>query len=369
MMPGEVRHVLMTGDAVGGVWTYALDLCRALARDQIRVTLATMGPRPSRNQLAAARLIPGLDVVASDFQLEWMDDPWADVAAAGDWLLGLEQRIAADLVHLNGFAQAALPFRAPVLVVGHSCLSSWAEAIPGAIDPMKLATYRRHVRGGLQRADAVAAPSAVMLAALQDHYGPLPRTAVIPNGRCRAAFAPAAKEPFVLSAGRLWDRAKNIEAVAAVAGDLPWPVFVAGDGGAAAGDPPAQLHALGHLDQGAMAAWLGRAPIFALPARYEPFGLLAVEAALSGCALVLGDIPSQREVWGDGADYVDPEDHDALRLALCRLIESPQRETRADAARIRAQAYSAEAMATAYRALYAELRLGSNRHAGVTCTS
>ncbi len=32
-----------------------------------------------------------------------------------------------------------------------------------------------------------------------------------------------------------------------------------------------------------------------LPARYEPFGLSVLEAALSGCALVLGDIPSLRE--------------------------------------------------------------------------
>jgi glycogen(starch) synthase len=368
MMPGEIGHVLMTADAVGGVWTYALDLCRALAADRIQVTLATMGPRPSCDQLAAAQSIPGLEIVSGDFQLEWMDDPWADVAAAGDWLLDLEQRTAPDLLHLNGFAHAALPFLSPVLVVGHSCLSSWADAVPDAIDPRKIAAYRLHVRRGLQGADWVVAPSAAMLAALQDHYGPLPRTAVIPNGRCGTPFAPAAKEPFVLTAGRVWDRAKNIEAVAAVADRLPWPVFVAGDGQTAAGLGP-NLHALGHLDQPMMAAWLGRASIFALPARYEPFGLLPLEAALSGCALVLGDIPSQREIWGGAADYVDPDDHEALRLMLLRQIESPDRKARAQAARTRAQAYSVEGMTAAYRALYTDMCREPKPHTGVTCVS
>ena len=37
------------------------------------------------------------------------------------------------------------------------------------------------------------------------------------------------KQPFALSMGRLWDEAKNMEALAAVARDLPWPVEVAGD--------------------------------------------------------------------------------------------------------------------------------------------
>jgi glycosyltransferase involved in cell wall biosynthesis len=366
-MPGNIRHVLMTADAVGGVWTYALDLCRALAADRIRVTLATMGPRPNRDQLAAAHSIPGLEIVCGDYQLEWMDDPWADVAAAGDWLLELEQRTAPDLVHINGFAHAALPFLAPVLVAGHSCLASWADAVPGAIDPRKIAAYCRHVRRGLQGADFVVAPSAVMLAALQHHYGPLPRTGVIPNGRCHAVLAPAAKEAFVLTAGRLWDRAKNIEAVAAVARHVPWPIFVAGEG-AADGIGP-HLHGLGRLDEAAIAGWLSRASIFVLPARYEPFGLLPLEAALSGCALLLGDIPSLREVWGDAADYVDPDDRDALRLALIRLIESPQREARAHAAWTRAQAYSVEGMAAAYRALYTDIRQVADRSAGVTCVS
>ena len=44
--------VLMTADAVGGVWHYALALCAALP--EIRFVLAVMGPMPSAAQRDAA---------------------------------------------------------------------------------------------------------------------------------------------------------------------------------------------------------------------------------------------------------------------------------------------------------------------------
>jgi glycosyltransferase involved in cell wall biosynthesis len=348
-MRAEIAHVLMTADAVGGVWTYALDLARVLAAHGTQVTIATMGPLPTGDQLAAVRGVPGIEVVTSTFQLEWADDPWEDVAAAGDWLLGLEARLAPDIVHLNGYAHGALPFRAPVVVVGHSCVLSWARAVPRALSAGMVERYRAHVSPGIRGADHVAAPSAAMLAELRRHYGPLGRTSVIPNGRAAGQFSPGRKEPFVFTAGRLWDPAKNVEAVAAVAARLPWPVAMAGDGG------PAHLgvRMLGRLPQHELAAWLGRASIFALPARYEPFGLLPLEAALSGCALVLGDIASLREVWGDAADYVRPGDHEELTRTLRTLMASPSHlQERARRARERAMRYSVDRMGDAYLRLY-----------------
>lgn len=44
-------RVLMTTDAIGGVWGYALELARALG-DRAEILLATMGPAPSADQLA-----------------------------------------------------------------------------------------------------------------------------------------------------------------------------------------------------------------------------------------------------------------------------------------------------------------------------
>src|SRR5947199_10772941 len=87
------RHTLMTADTVGGVWTYALELAQALAPHGVEITLATMGPRANARQKEHADRIPNLTLVESDFKLEWMDEPWRDVAEAGEWLLDLEQLV------------------------------------------------------------------------------------------------------------------------------------------------------------------------------------------------------------------------------------------------------------------------------------
>jgi glycosyltransferase involved in cell wall biosynthesis len=101
---------------------------------------------------------------------------------------------------------------------------------------------------------------------------------------------------------------------------------------------------------------MGRAALYALPARYEPFGLSVLEAALAGCALVLGDIPSLREVWGDAALFVAPEDRDGLAGALEWLMSRPaERERLAARARERALTFSPRRMARAYLHLYATL--------------
>jgi glycogen synthase len=277
-----------------------------------------------------------------------MDDPWVDVERAGQWLLDLEARVKTILVHLNGFAHGTLPWRAPVVVAGHSCVASWAEAVGEPIDPARLDRYRAAAGAGLRAADWVVAPSGAMLDSLRRHYGPLPRASVIWNGRDRSRFPPRAKEPFIVTAGRLWDRAKNVEAVNAVAPALRWPVVVAGDGGEAA-----HTRHVGRLSEAELAMWLGRASIFVLPARYEPFGLLPLEAALAGCALVLGDIASLREVWGDAADYVAPDDAEGLRVAIDALIVAPDtRKARAAAARARALQLTPARMAAEHARVY-----------------
>ncbi len=354
---GGVRRVLMTADTVGGVWTYALELTRPLVARGLHVTVATMGDplRPDQREQAAA--IPGLRVADGAFRLEWMADPWDDVARAGDWLLALAERDAPDVVHLNGYAHAALPWRVPRVVVAHSCVLSWWRAVHGCDAPAAWDRYRREVARGLRAADAVVAPTRAMLRALRECHGLASGGAVIPNGVDPAAFRPVERrEPFVLAAGRLWDEAKNLAALEAAAPRLPWPIYVAGDGraprGGAAGGEPA-VRCLGRLGSAALRGWMQRAAVYALPAKYEPFGLSALEAALSGCALVLGDVASLREVWGDAALYVAPDDVGELVRAIGRLADDAGlRRRAAAAARARAVTFTAERMARGYLALY-----------------
>ena len=348
-------RILMTADAVGGVWTYCLELARALAPKGVTVALATMGPLPRDEQRAEATAVPGLELHESDFKLEWQDEPWEDVRRAGDWLLELERRLTPAVVHLNGYAHGALPWRAPLLVVGHSCVLSWWEAVKGRDAPSSWDRYRAAVSAGLRTADLVVAPTRAMLAALERHYGRLPASRAIPNGRDPAQFLPGEKEPLVLAAGRLWDEAKNIAALAEVAAELPWPVCVAGDDRHPDGGRVeyANVRMLGRLPQAELAGWVGRAAIYALPARYEPFGLSALEAAFAGCALVLGDIPTLREVWGDAALFVPPGDRGALRDVLRDLIaDGEARQALAARARARAFEFTPERMAGGYLAAY-----------------
>jgi glycosyltransferase involved in cell wall biosynthesis len=166
---------------------------------------------------------------------------------------------------------------------------------------------------------------------------------VIPNGL--RAPAPRPKRRFVLSAGRVWDEAKNVAALERLAPRLPWPVRVVGEGSS-----------IGHVPARELERWYAEAAIFALPASYEPFGLAALEAGAAGCALVLGDIPSLREVWGDAALYVEPRDDEELERALRRLIaDKALRVDLARAARDRAAKYTPERMAEAYLDVYERL--------------
>ena len=101
-------RVLLTTDAVGGVWGFSVELAKALSGDGIDVDLASMGPLPSESERAQVAALPRVRLHTSDYRLEWMEDPWDDVRRAGDWLLSLARVLRPDVVHLNGYAHGAL---------------------------------------------------------------------------------------------------------------------------------------------------------------------------------------------------------------------------------------------------------------------
>jgi glycosyltransferase involved in cell wall biosynthesis len=350
----------MTVDPGGGVWTYALTLADALAPDGVDLILATMGRPPEVRQRRAAARHPNVTLATSHYRLEWMDQPWSDMHAAGDWLLELEARLQPNLVHLNGYTHAALAWNSPTLVVAHSCVLSWWRAVLGAEAPASWNRYRTALREGLNSAAIVVTPSHATLAELEREHGALRNARVIPNGADVEYFWSTPKAPFILSAGRLWDDAKNVSALDRVAQQLPWPVYVVGDSRHPDGTTRVFEHArvLGAMAPEVLGAWMASAAIYALPARYEPFGLSVLEAALSGCALVLGDIPSLRENWDGAAVFVPPGDDAALAAELYDLTrDAGKRRQLGVAARARGRGqFGLRRMGTAYLAAYQDLQ-------------
>jgi glycosyltransferase involved in cell wall biosynthesis len=349
----------MTADSVGGVWTYALQLAGELGKHGVEVTLVVMGGKPSPDQARQAAELKTLSVLGTDFRLEWMSEPEADLELSGQLLLDLEAEQRPDIVHLNGFSHAALPFQAPVVVVAHSDVSSWWQACRPDPLPPEWSSYEARVRAGIGNADLLVAPTDSYLQSFVAHHGDPSARLVIPNGRDPGAFAGGPKRAMALAAGRLWDEAKNIGTLCRAADGVAWPVLIAGetrspDGGALA--PPPNVLCLGKLGPEDMAARMAEAAVFVAPARYEPFGLAILEAALSGCALVLGDIPTLRELWDDAALFVDPDDAEALRDTLEALLFDAERAgALGQSARRRARRYTAEKMAAGYLDAYGGL--------------
>ena len=373
-------RVLMTADCVGGVWTYAMTLCRALAEHDVHVTLAITGGDMSDEQRAQADALPNADWHHKPFKCEWMQPPLADVAAAGEWLESLWDEVVPDVVHLNDFAHGDRWFgQCPRLVVAHSDVVSWHHAVHERDPDGSWHAYRTAVAEGLSQADAVVIFTQVQTFGLQTFYGYRGRPRIIPN----AIDVPltdavdAEREPFVLTAGRIWDEAKNASVLAEAAAGLSWPVKVVGDarhpdGGTAATFENVEL--LGPLPRSDLLSLMRRAGIYAAPARYEPFGLAIAEAAACGCPLVLGALPSLIDLWGASACYFESHDIDDgheripcndpadLQSTLQALIDDPQRrrELSRDARRT-ARHYTPARQAAAYFDLYQQLAAAGRR--------
>lgn len=81
---------------------------------------------------------------------------------------------------------------------------------------------------------------------------------------------------------------------------------------------------LGHVSGEKYRELLESATIFALPSLYEGFGLPVLDAMKAGVPVVISDRGSLREVAGDAAVYIDPEDVDSIAKGLSRLLNDEQ---------------------------------------------
>jgi glycosyltransferase involved in cell wall biosynthesis len=214
----------------------------------------------------------------------------------------------------------------------------------------------RATAAGLAVADVILAPSAAFAAAVRARYGPHLDVRPVHNGRRRIGCARAERRAGALTAGRLWDPAKDVATLDEAAAAITDPVFAAGPqcGPNGAHYQSRHLKMLGELSEREMAACHANAAVFVSTSLYEPFGLAVLEAAQSGAALVLSDIGTFRELWDGAALFVPARDSAATREALLRLLRDPALARRlGERAAARANRYTTQRMVEATLHLYA----------------
>src|SRR6201987_1969658 len=331
-------HVLVTTDTISGVWSYTRELVSGLVSRGLRVTLVSFGEVPLPEQTSWMDSLHGLDYRPTAFRLEWMHEGEQDYAESAAYLSSIVQEIQPDVLHLNQFCYGDLPVDVPRVVVAHGDLITWWVAVHGQ-EPKSarwLRRYRDVVGRGLSGASALVAASSDMLDALQSSYVAAKRGKVIYNGRNPIFFNPyVSKEDSVLAVGRLLDAGRQVHLL--TQHQHPLSVCIVGS------EQPVSVPRIpiradvqvstdqlcvslkGPQTEAQLRNLYSRAAVYAATARYEPFGMEPLEAALSRCAIVANDIPSFREIWGDDAVYFRTTDVDSLESTIPDFTENREK--------------------------------------------
>ena len=353
--------ILMTTDAIGGVWHYAIDLVQHLMSEQIEVVLVCMGPEPGMSKQETVERLQkkGLIFYHRPYRLEWMDDPWEDIEQANAWIRMICEKEKPSLLHFNNYAPAGMDWSIPSVLVAHSCLASWWHEVKKEKLPDRYQRYFKTVQKAFQKADTVIFPSMGLLDACKQLYGQIRDPRVVYNGLA-FSFSDSlhefnSKMPIAFSMGRLWDEAKNIGLLLRAAPDIEGEIFIAGVKSEDI-SCPRNVRFLGELTRQQVLNWLKISAVYVLPVKYEPFGLSFLEAASCQCALVGGDIPTLREIWGESMTYVHTDDPKELSSTCNALLSDPfESRWRGEEAYQTAKKYPLSEKTARYMKIYREL--------------
>ena len=353
--PSAVR-ILMTIDAVGGVWRYGMDLAANLRPLGFEFVFVGLGPQPSDRQRREAAELGHLHWL--DAPLDWMVKSEDELSCVGPRIADVARAEAVDLLHLNLPSQAAtIETELPVITMSHSCVVTWFASVRGEAVPVDWQWHHAINRCGLSRADLALAPSRSHARMLEDTYGAIDKLHVVYNAS-RSEEASEPKDALVCAAARWWDDGKNGRVLDEAAAYTAWPIMMAGSNTGTDGQTLPIRHAeqLGELAHTDVMTLMRRSSVFVSPSVYEPFGLAALEAARAHNALVLADIPTYRELWDGAAVFANPRDAKALAAAIDRLCgDDDLRAQMADKAAERSRRFDLPSQAEAMAGLYAGL--------------
>lgn len=161
-----------------------------------------------------------------------------------------------------------------------------------------------------------------------------------------------------------------IDAVADIPDHTELKVVLLGDGPlretleshAAGSRRPDRFEFAGHVTNAD--EWMDRFDMIVLPSRWEGHSISVLECMAHGRAVITTDIKGNRQTIADGENglLVQPDDPEALRMAIERLIASPElRSKLGNAARSTvAERFQAEAMVDGVLSLYNDLGIKNN---------
>lgn len=369
--------------APGGVGRYTARLARLLpalaATDDDAITLVPFVARHRRATVQAALRafrVEHLDPVIAPFPRPVLYDSWHVLGVPG--LERLSPRLRdVDLVHAPSVAVPPRG-RVPLVVTAHDAAPL---AFPETYPRRGRWFHRRGLAAAAKRADLVITVSnaaADELVAFTEIARE--RIRVVPNGvdlevasdksvhRVAKQFG-LEDRPYLLWVGSLEPR-KNVGLLADAykrwveRTALPHQLVLAGPPGwvedeaatlaplRALGD---RVKSIGRVDDTVLPGLYRGADLFVFPSRHEGFGLPVLEAMAQGTAVLCSDIPALREVAGDAARRLPPDDPDAWAEAIEQLVGDPNERARlTDAGRARAQQFSWERCAAATRTVYLE---------------
>ena len=361
---GDLR-VFISTDAVGGVWNYSLALAAGLRARGVACCLAVVGPPASLQQRQDVAALPGCALDDTGLALDWTARDLTELEHTARDLLRRARAFGATSLHLHAPALVARS-DIPTVAVAHSCVATWWSALHATALPDDLAWRARATAEGLAAATHTIAPTQAFGRALQKSYPGSLNATIIHNGLPPRPPLAAPRGEMILTAGRLWDTAKNARVLDEAAALMRPAIHAAGpcDGPNGQRFSAANLQMLGNLSSPALHETMSRAAIFASPSRYEPFGLAVLEAAQTGAPLVLADIPTFRELWSGAALFVPPTDARAWADTLSNLsADEAQRVSLGQAARDRAARYTLAAMIDRIVPMHASLATTSFRAA------
>lgn len=203
--------------------------------------------------------------------------------------------------------------------------------VPNGVDPSRWRSSATERAAARQRVGSTDAPLLVLVGRLEHEKG-----------------AQDAIEALSRLSGQYGDAHLALVGDGARAGDLAAQAENAGIA--------ARVHLLGRLGDADVAAMLGAADVALVPSRYEPFGLVALEAMAAGTPVVVSDTGGLRDIVSDGTTglVVPPGEPAALAEAVASLLGDRARRDemgRAGAARVGTR-FGWDAVAAATRRVY-----------------